>query len=231
MKQEGKKIRYQFLSVLSHELKSPLNALEVYLRMVRDRELGNQLQDYDEVLERSLLRVESMRTLIMDLLDFTKIRLEQKSEKIEKVNLEERALLAIATIKPLAIQRNITINCEGGGCYINADPSDLDMVFNNLLSNAVKYNREGGTVKVQFERKEKSLVIRVEDSGIGMSEEEVSRLFKEFVRIKNKRTMGIEGSGLGLSIVSKIAELYGGRIHVESVPEKGSIFTVALPQS
>jgi signal transduction histidine kinase len=167
----------------------------------------------------------------MDLLDFTKIRLEQKSEKIEKVNLEERALLAIATIKPLAIQRNITISCKGGECYFNADPSDLDMIFNNLLSNAVKYNREGGTVKVQFERKEKSLVIRVEDSGIGMSKKEVSQLFKEFVRIKNKRTMGIDGSGLGLSIVSKIAELYGGHIHVESVPEKGSIFTVALPQS
>lgn len=231
MKEEGKKIRYQFLSVLSHELKSPLNALEGYLHMLKDRQLGESLQDYDELLDRSLLRVEGMRALIMDLLDFTKIRLDRKSEKFEQVNLEERARLAIATIKPLAIQRNISISFEGSACYFKADPSDLDIMFNNLLSNGVKYNREGGSVEVRVGRKGQNLEINVEDSGIGLSEEEISQLFKEFVRIKNSRTRGIDGSGLGLSIVSKIAELYGGRIQVESVPEKGSVFSVILPLS
>lgn len=229
MKEEGKKIRYQFLSVLSHELKSPLNALEGYLRMLKDRELGESLQDYDAVLDRSLLRVEGMRELIMDLLDFTKIRLEHKNEKIESVNLVERAELAISTIKPLAIQRNITVSYEGEDCYFHADPSDLDIMLNNLLSNAVKYNREGGSVNLRIHKMHDGIEIRVEDSGIGMSEEELSQLFKEFVRIKNSRTRGIDGSGLGLSIVSKIAELYGGHIHVESVPEEGSVFSVILP--
>lgn len=231
MKEEGKKIRYQFLSVLSHELKSPLNALEGYLQMIKDRELGEDLKDYDAVLDRSLKRVEGMRSLIMDLLDFTKIRLERKDEKIEQVNLRECAELALATIKPLAIQRNISITYTGEEIYYDADPSDLDIMFNNLLSNAVKYNREGGEVEVSVHQRDQVVEILVKDTGIGMSEEEISQLFKEFVRIKNSRTRGISGSGLGLSIVSKIAELYGGHIHVKSTPEKGSEFSVILPLS
>ncbi|MEA3460304.1 MAG: ATP-binding protein [Bacteroidota bacterium] len=231
MKEEGKKIRYQFLSVLSHELKSPLNALEGYLQMIKNRELGEGLHDYDAVLDRSLKRVDGMRALILDLLDFTKIRLERKDEKIEQVNLRERAELALSTIKPLAIQGNISVTYTGEELCYEADPSDLDIMFNNLLSNAVKYNREGGQVEVRVLQKGRAVEILVKDTGIGMSEEEVSQLFKEFVRIKNSRTRGIDGSGLGLSIVSKIAELYGGHIHVESIPDKGSEFSVILPFS
>ena len=229
MKEEGKKIRYQFLSVLSHELKSPLNALEGYLNMMRERELGEDIKEYETLIDRSLQRVEGMRSLIMDLLDFTKIRLEKKEEKIERVDLLERAQLALATIKPLAHMRNVTVSLSGEAIYYDADPSDLDILFNNLLSNAVKYNRDGGEVELLLRQKEQMLEILVKDTGIGMSEEEVSLLFKEFVRIKNSRTRGITGSGLGLSIVSKIAGLYGGHIEVDSVPEKGSVFRVILP--
>ena len=102
-------------------------------------------------------------------------------------------------------------------------------MMNNLLSNAVKYNREGGSVVLQVSNQEGKMEIAVQDSGYGMNEREVSQLFQEFVRIKNKRTKGITGSGLGLSIVQKIAELYGGHIRVESEPDKGSIFRVILP--
>ena len=230
MKEEGKKIRYQFLSVLSHELKSPLNALEGYLKMMKDRELGKSLGDYDQVLDRSQQRIEGMRSLIMDLMDFTKIRLERKEDKIEKLNLEERAQLAISTIKPLAIQGNISISYKGEGeLFFEADPMDLDIMLSNLLSNAVKYNREGGSVELRVQKQGGKLEIAVWDSGFGMNEQEVSEIFKEFVRIKNSKTKGIAGSGLGLSIVQKIAELYGGHIQVDSEPEKGSEFRVILP--
>lgn len=230
MKEEGKKIRYQFLSVLSHELKSPLNALEGYLEMMKGRELGEKIEDYDQVLERSKQRIEGMRSLIMDLLDFTKIRLKRKDDKIEDLSLQERAQLAISTIKPLAIQRNISISCEvEPDLHYEADPVDLDIMLNNLLSNAVKYNRNGGSVKLLILKLEGRMEIVVRDTGIGMNEQEVSQLFKEFVRIKNNRTKGISGSGLGLSIVHKIAELYGGHIQVESEPDKGSEFRISLP--
>lgn len=230
MKEEGKKIRYQFLSVLSHELKSPLNALEGYLEMMKDRELGDNMDDYQQVLERSQQRIEGMRTLIRDLLDFTKIRLERKEDKIEQLSLQERARLAISTIKPLAIQRNISISCDvEADLQYEADPVDMDIMLNNLLSNAVKYNRDGGTIELQILKQGGKMEIMVRDTGIGMNEQEISQLFKEFVRIKNKRTKGISGSGLGLSIVHKIAELYGGHIQVISEPDKGSEFRVSLP--
>lgn len=232
MKEEGKKIRYQFLSVLSHELKSPLNALEGYLYMMKDRELGEGLKNYDQILDRSIQRINGMRSLIMDLLDFTKIRLERKEDKIEKVNLKERANLALSTVTPLAIQRNISVRYSGEDrVFYDADPSDLDIILNNLLSNAVKYNREGGSVDLSVSEEGEKIEIVVRDTGIGMNEEEISQLFKEFVRIKNTRTRGIAGSGLGLSIVSKIAELYGGHIQVKSKPDEGSEFRVILPSS
>src|SRR5665811_162571 len=98
MKQEGKKIRYQFLSVLSHELKAPLNALEGYLRMMQEKQAGDRIEDYATPIERSLQRIQGMRSLIMDLLDFTKIRLERKEEKIQEVNLAEVASEAIVTV-------------------------------------------------------------------------------------------------------------------------------------
>jgi len=230
MKEEGKKIRYQFLSVLSHELKSPINAVEGYLRMMKNRDLGEEMNEYDEILDRTLHRLEGMRALIMDLLDFTRIRFERKKENIERINLKERAELALSAIKPLAIQRNISLEFSGcEDCFFEADPSDLDMMMNNLLSNAVKYNREGGSVLVSVKREKNQVEIAVKDSGIGMTGEEISQLFKEFVRIKNNRTAGIAGSGLGLSIVSKIAEFYHGHIQVDSEPDRGSEFRVVLP--
>ncbi|MEZ5072891.1 MAG: ATP-binding protein [Bacteroidales bacterium] len=230
MQEEGKKIRFQFLSVLSHELKSPLNAMEGYLRLMKDKELGDSLEEYMQVIDRSLHRIEGMRSLIMDLLDFTKIRLERREERIEEVQVGEAARMAISTIQPLAIQRNIRIHFrEGADIRFEMDPSDLDIMLNNLLSNAVKYNRDGGTVELSLHQRNPGMEIRVKDTGIGMSEEEVSQLFKEFVRIKNTKTRGISGSGLGLSIVQKIAELYGGHIQVESRPEEGSEFRVILP--
>ena len=230
MKEEGKKIRYQFLSVLSHELKSPLNALEGYLHMMKGREMGDKIGEYDALIDRSLQRIEGMRTLIMDLLDFTKIRMVRKEDRIERVDLAERAGMAISTIQPMAIQMNVSIRYSGDSSrYFRADPADMDMILNNLLSNAVKYNRECGSVELSVNGGEGKIEIRVRDTGIGMSAEEVSQLFQEFVRIKNQRTRGITGSGLGLSIVSKITEMYNGQIQVESTPDKGSEFRVTLP--
>ncbi len=232
MKEEGKKIRYQFLSVLSHELKSPLTALEGYLRMMKDRELGNDLDGYQEVLERSLKRVDGMRSLIIDLLDFTKIRLEKKEDRMEWVDLPERIEMAIAAIMPMAIQRNISVRSRAGeDIRLKVDPADMDILLNNLLSNAVKYNKEGGSVEVSAQRSGPAIELLVRDTGIGMSSEEVSRLFGEFVRIKNRRTRGIAGSGLGLSIVKKITDLYEGEIKVESKPDLGSEFRILLPES
>ena len=228
--EEGKKIRYQFLSVLSHELKAPLNAIEGYLQMMNERQLGNSLDEYSSAIDRSLQRIQSMRNLIMDLLDFTKVSFEKHVEKVQEVNLEEMASMAIVTASPYAIQKDVQFETEIKNCKkIWADPNDIEIIFNNLISNAVKYNKKGGKVTVTVDCNETELFLSFEDTGIGMSPADRDTIFDEFSRIKNEKTRNISGSGLGLSIVKKVVELYHGVINVESTLDKGSVFTVIIP--
>jgi len=232
LKQDGKKIRYQFLSVLSHELKAPLNALEGYLRMMQEKQSGELIDDYANAIERSLQRVHGMRNLIMDLLDFTKIRLERKEEKIQEVDLEAIASNAIATVQPYAIQMEVSIGLDvRSKAVIMADPDDIEIVFNNLLSNSIKYNKFGGKAEITIDSTETEAIVIFSDTGIGIKDEDMENLFTEFVRIKSEKTRNIAGSGLGLSIVRKVIELYKGTIKVESTPDIGSTFTVRLPKN
>ncbi len=233
MNLEGKQVRYQFLSVLSHELKSPINAIEGYLRIMQDRQVGNDLEDYDTMIDRSIERIKGMRNLIMDLLDLTKLESGKKVGEKKSVDIAEIARMARDTMEPMAIQKNVRTYIESPDQpEILADPDEMEIILNNLVSNAVKYNRDGGEVHITTTAKNGSAVIKVEDTGIGMNEEETGKLFNEFVRIKNEKTKNITGSGLGLSIVKKLVEEnYGGTIEVKSEPDKGSVFTVSIPVS
>jgi signal transduction histidine kinase len=231
MNQEGKKIRYQFLSVLSHELKAPLNALEGYLRMMQEKQAGDRIEDYATPIERSLQRIQGMRSLIMDLLDFTKIRLERKEEKVQEVNLRDVASDAIVTVQPYAIQMDVTVHLDSRSeAVVMADPDDMAIVFNNLVSNAVKYNKNGGRADITIDSTENEAIIIVADTGIGINKSDTENLFTEFVRIKNEKTRNITGSGLGLSIVKKVIELYHGTVKVESTPDVGTTFTIRIPK-
>jgi signal transduction histidine kinase len=232
LKVEGKKVRFQFLSVLSHELKAPLNAIEGYLRMMQERQMGDSLDEYSSAIERSLQRIESMRNLIMDLLDFTKVSFERQMEKMQNVNLKELVSMAVGTVSPYAIHKDIHFVTEVNGCdTIWADPNDFEIILNNLVSNAVKYNKPGGTVTVTVDCTENEFTVSVSDTGIGMNSDERDMLFEEFSRIRNDKTRNISGSGLGLSIVKKVVDLYHGVINVESAPDRGSVFTVIIPMS
>jgi signal transduction histidine kinase len=230
--EDGKKIRFQFLSVLSHELKAPLNALEGYLRMMKEKQAGDKIDDYANQIDRSLQRIQGMRNLIMDLLDFTKIRLERKDEKIQKVDLAEVAKDAIFTVQPYAIQMEVSINLDvRNDSLFMADPEDMEIIFNNLISNAVKYNRFGGKAEICIDSTDNEVILTFSDTGIGISQDDRENLFKDFMRVKNERTKNISGSGLGLSIVRKVIELYHGEIKVESTPDVGTKFIVILPKN
>jgi len=231
MNKEGKQVRFQFLSVLSHELKSPINAIEGYLKIMKERQVGENLADYDTMIDRSMERIKGMRNLIMDLMDLTRLESSKKVREIRKVDVGQVTRIAIDTMEPMAIQKNVRIYPDiPENLLFPSDTDEIEIIMNNLVSNAVKYNREGGSVKVSVRLEDSCLKINVEDTGIGMTEEEVSRLFQEFMRIKNEKTRNITGSGLGLSIVKKLVEdNYSGTISVTSTPDAGSIFTVRLP--
>jgi two-component system sensor histidine kinase/response regulator len=227
--EEKRRVRFDFIRVLGHELKSPLAAIESYLDLMKNRVAGNELSSYDHVVERLLARSAGMRKLIVDLLDMTRIEAGEKRRELTAVDVEEAAQGALDGVRLQADARNITLKlaCEGA-TTMRADRGEVDILLNNLVSNAVKYNRAGGAVDVHIGGDDERIKITVRDTGIGLSKEECARLFNDFTRIKNEKTRDIEGSGLGLSIVKKIAELYRGSVRVASEPDVGSTFTLVL---
>jgi signal transduction histidine kinase len=228
--EEKKRVRFEFIRVLGHELKAPLGAVENYLELLDSQTLGAEITAYEKVIDRSRVRLAQMRKLIVDLLDMTKIESGARPRELTDVNVTETARHAIELMETQAAERDITLNlhAEDQDIHFLADQSEMDMILNNLVSNAVKYNRDGGRVDVTLRRDEDKLVLEVADTGIGMSKEEADKLFGEFVRIKNEKTRNILGSGLGLSIVKRLAEMYHGDARVESAPDVGTTFTIEL---
>jgi two-component system sensor histidine kinase/response regulator len=223
--EEKREIRFNFISVLAHELKAPLNAVEGYLNILRTTEHDQNLQ----MVERSIVRVDGMKKLIMDLLDLTRIESGQRERVITRVDVRELARASMELFAVDAERRGITVELEDGPqVELLADPGEVEIVLNNLISNAVKYNRDGGDVKVRLSSRGGATVIAVSDTGIGLTKEEAGKLFNEFTRIKNEQTVQILGSGLGLSTVRKIANMYDGEAGVTSEPGVGSTFTVTL---
>jgi two-component system, sensor histidine kinase and response regulator len=225
---EKRQVRFQFLSVLVHELKAPLAAIEGYLQLMAE-EGAQDPETLRHTVTRSLVRIEGMRKLILDLLDLTRIESGQRRREIAAVDLVEVARTALETAGPSAAERQITLALHAPvPVVLAADRSELDIMLNNLVSNAVKYNRDGGRVDVNITRTGEVAQVAVADTGIGMTAKETERLFGEFVRIKNQKTRNISGSGLGLSILKRLATLYGGEVTVASTPDVGTTFTATL---
>jgi signal transduction histidine kinase len=227
--EEKRQVRFQFISVLGHELKAPLAAVEGYLNILRDKSVGDNPAVYHQAVERSLVRLQGMRKLILDLLDLTRIESGNRRRELIELDVCEVAKSAIETLIPEAAAKRVAIQLTTPGPVpMRADRGDLEMILNNLVSNAVKYNREGGQVGVAVEGQDGTVRVAVADTGIGMSAQEAAQLFREFSRIKNPQTRNILGSGLGLSIVKKVAALYGGEVQVQSETGVGSTFRVIL---
>jgi len=230
LQKEGKQIRFQFLQVLSHELKAPINAIEGYLNMFLSKQFGDNIEHYQEITTRSLERLKGMRGLIMDLLDLTRFETGKVPSEPQQIDMKALALAAIDLHKPYAIQRdiNIKLHIDCDICIFGV-PDELEIIFNNLISNALKYNKQGGRVDIHISCDTENVTLVFKDTGIGIPEEEMKHLFREFFRIKTEETRGIQGSGLGLSIVKKIIDMYKGTIDVESTPGEGTKFRVVLP--
>lgn len=227
--EERRQVRFEFISVLAHELKSPLGAVEGFLQIVKDKIADDDPEMQDRLIDRSVARVREMRKLIYDLLDLTRIESGNRQRELEDTDLIAPLREAVENVTPDASSRNIRVSLDAPeSIMVRADVSELQIIFNNLVSNAVKYNRDGGHVDIRVREAEETVSIEVADTGIGLTDEEAAKLFRDFVRIKNKETRGIPGSGLGLSTVKKLAELYGGGVSVDSVKGEGSTFTVTL---
>jgi two-component system sensor histidine kinase/response regulator len=227
--EERRQVRFQFISVLAHELEAPLGAVEGFLMLLLKPGAVEDLDKREHLMERSLIRVRGMRKLIYDLLDLTRIESGTMNRELADVDLVEVARMSAETMTPDARRKGVEIRLECPETLVmSADRSELEIMFNDLVSNAVKYNKKDGRMSVRLQDLDDLVVVEVEDTGIGMTEKEASRLFSDFVRIKNAKTADILGSGLGLSIVKKLADLYAGRVSVRSEPDVGSTFRMEL---
>lgn len=225
-------IKSQFVSMVAHELKTPVAAVLGFIRIILDDSIKlpeNKKADY---LSRSRNRLESLISMVNDLLDISRMEIKTKQREIKDVNIIE-ILNSITEFLELELKnKNVKVNTdfEENLPLISADQNEINRLFTNIIGNALKYNKAGGEINISVKTSGKYIVTKITDTGIGMKPEEKAKLFQEFFRAKNDKTRDIPGTGLGLSIVKRIVESYSGKTEVESEYGAGSTFTIYLPK-
>jgi PAS domain S-box-containing protein len=223
----------EFVSLVSHELRTPLTSIKGYVDLLLDGEVGELEPDQREFLGIVGSNAERLVSLINDLLDISRIeagRIELHLGPVELGPLLDRILTSFRPqLEDKRQQASVTI--APGLPAVEADEDRLTQVFANLISNAHKYTPAGGRIAIAARASERDVIVDITDSGIGMSEEEIEKLFTRFFRAQNRTTQEVGGTGLGLSITRSLIELHRGTIAVASAPGEGSTFTVTIPQA
>jgi len=225
-------MKSKFVSMVAHEIKAPIAAIESYLNVIVDGILDNNVPRIKEIAGRCLERSSAMLALVQDLLEITRQEAYQRKRLIEKIDVLGLVSKLAEFHRIQAAERKIDIELVSpaeGLKPLYADVGEMERVLTNLLSNAIKYNREGGKIWIRLDSTPSALRIEVEDTGIGLKPEEIKRIGDEFFRAKNEKTRNITGTGLGLYLVKRIVKTYHGSLKIESQVDKGSIFRVLLP--
>ncbi len=222
-------LKSDFLSLVSHELKTPLSAIRTSAEFL-ESEVMIEPDIRKEMLDNVISNVDRLTRLINDILDLSKIEAGKMEFHHEKVNVEEIAKAAIENIRYLALKNNIAVSMEipENLSPVLADRDKIIIVLNNLLSNALKFTHKGGRVLLSAKEEKNYIRIIVEDTGIGIDEDKVAKIFDKFYQTDSSSRRKTGGSGLGLTISSGIIKAHGSEICVESESQKGSIFYFRL---
>ncbi|WP_409344346.1 response regulator [Paenibacillus sp. MBLB4367] len=229
---EANQIKSQFLANMSHELRTPLNAIIGYSEMLKEEaeELGEQ--SFIDDLGKIHTSGKHLLTLINDILDLSKIEAGKMDLYMETCDVSHVLQDAIATVKPLLEKGGNRLEADIAGGEMRTDITKLRQIILNLLSNAAKFT-SGGTIRITTEERafagKKGIAVRVSDTGIGMTEEQVASLFQAFTQADSSTTRKFGGTGLGLAISQRFAQMLGGSITVESELGQGTSFAVWLP--
>jgi signal transduction histidine kinase len=220
-----------FVSLVAHEVKSPLAATEGWLNLVLSGMLKADPAEERHMLERVLLRVRTLRGMVNELISLTAIQTGNFSLKRAPVAVADVVAETVEAHREKAEEHRISVKISDcvTGARVLADKDALSMIFSNLVENAVKYSRDGGDVLVRIGREGMYVTVSVKDNGIGISPEDLAKVFDEFYRARNEQTASIPGTGLGLSLVKRLTELHEGTVGVSSEPGKGSEFIVRFP--
>jgi two-component system phosphate regulon sensor histidine kinase PhoR len=222
-------IRRDFVANVSHELRTPLTAIRGYVEALSDGTAGSdEHKRFMEIILRHTLRMER---LVKDLLRLA--RLDAGQETLDLVPCDTRGLIQsiVSDLAQVIQERRQRVNVEIGERTetMTVDPTKLHDVLRNLITNASTYGPEGGTIDVRAVRQAGALTITVSDSGPGVPDEDLTRIFERFYRVDKSRSRDPGGTGLGLAIVRHLIELHGGHVRAENRPEGGASFVIEIP--
>jgi PAS domain S-box-containing protein len=226
------RMKSDFVNMVAHELRSPLVAIR-QIDSVLLEGLGGPLQDkQQELLGRSLVKIDTLLDLINDLLEMARLEAGERVRHRVPTDIgpiiEETAALMEARAREQGLNLSISL---GDLPRVSADPKQLEEVLTNLISNAINYSPDGGRIGITAREAGEFLEIMVTDQGVGIPSEELPKIFDRFYRVKHPKTRRVMGTGLGLSIVKGIVEAHGGSVDVKSAPNEGTTFRILLPAS
>lgn len=228
--EKDRKIRQEFFSNASHELKTPITSVRGYAELLTQDFAQDEATRMD-FLNRILKETEHMTGLIDDILMISRLESKDAEVTLSKVKMKKILNEVLESLAPQADSCQIKLSGECEDITLQASLQQMRELFQNLISNGIKYNHPGGHVWVKVWQKLEAVYIEVKDDGVGIEAEDQERIFERFFRVDKGRSRKMGGTGLGLSIVKHIAAYYGGNVSVKSVLGEGSTFTVEIPLS
>ncbi|MBC6972190.1 HAMP domain-containing protein [Bacillus sp. Xin] len=221
-------MRQEFVSNVSHEFQSPLSSIQGFSKTLQSEKMTEtERKHYLQIIEAESKRMSSLCKQLLTLASLDK---EEKVLQIKEFALHKQMKDVIFMLEWKWREKDIAVEFDVPNINIKGDENLLHQVWTNIFTNSIKFTDQGGTIDFAAKELENSVEISVSDSGIGMEQEEINRIFDRFYKVDTARTRNVEGSGLGLSIVDKIVELHQGTISVESVKGEGTTFRIAIPK-
>ncbi|TMD46723.1 MAG: response regulator [Chloroflexi bacterium] len=230
--EQSNRYKSEFLANMSHELRTPLNAVLGFSEILLDATMNLTSGERTEFLRNIHSSGQHLLGLINDILDLAKIEAGKMELHAEEMPVAEALQEVTSILEPMARQQGLQLIMAGLAdvSVIMADRSKFKQVLYNLLSNAVKFTPPPGQITVTVKDSPEHLTVSVHDTGIGMKEEDLPKLFREFEQIDGSYTRRYQGTGLGLALCRRFVEMHGGRIWAESHFGKGSTFTFTIPR-
>ncbi|RNI14418.1 response regulator [Methanohalophilus sp. RSK] len=221
----------EFLATMSHELRTPLNSIIGFSDILLDQVFGELNEKQTKYVGNVLKSGKHLLELINSILDISKVEAGKMDLQYEMFYFDDVFREVKTIISPLASKKSINLQIEPAENIpkIKADKGKIKQVLYNLLSNAIKFTPEGGNVRIIPTTSENMVLVAVEDTGIGIAENNRDKLFKPFVQLDSSANREYEGTGLGLALITKFIELHGGSLEVKSEEGKGSTFTFSIP--
>lgn len=226
------KAKSEFLATMSHELRTPLNAVIGFSEVLKERMFGDLNDKQAEYVQDIHASGHHLLSLINDILDLSKIEAGRMELELSRFDIGAAIDAAFTLVKERAARREVTLEqvVEPAIGAMIGDERKFKQILLNLLTNAIKFTPEGGVVRLSALSNEGRIVVSVSDTGIGIAEEDLERIFDEFQQARGGHARDVEGTGLGLSLTRRFVEMHGGGIEVSSELGEGSVFTFSLPR-